>query len=441
MQAIHRSISIGSALLAATLLAACGGGSPQGTLPSTTGAPILHNQKSGSYLTVVINRAKSMKGHQRQFVSSSAAGLQVTVALTASSATPQMVFADISSNSPLCSTNGTTQTCTIAIPTLGSAETISAMELDQTPIQDTNGYGTGFQQGANGPNILAEGSATTNITLGSAANNISLSLDPVASRLADGGATTAGLNFNEDPNVSMRLVATGATVMPAQGLAVYGLDATGQNIKREATPLPYVDVNGAPEPISIAVSPQASGVVVNALQPSSPVPPFGTSASIPDETMVWPGYEWVIDVEGGATFTSPATITISNSLSALNPFTGNSYASSLIYTIDPVTVSTPTLQSISLGAAQTSSVVGSDPQAPAAGMGAESAFQANDGMCVDQNTPGQHDASVAPAGSFNTTTSTQSFTITPLATGTCTFVLYDVDTGVVTQPATITVTP
>ena len=73
-------------------------------------------------------------------------------------------------------------------------------------------------------------------------------------------------------------------------------------------------------------------------------------------------------------------------------------------------------------------------------MGAESAFGGTQNACIDTINPSQSDAAVGSAGSINTTTWQQSFTVTELSPGTCTFVLYDEETGVVTTAVTVTAT-
>jgi hypothetical protein len=451
------TLAFGGALLAAAMLAACGGGSTPGSLPSTgnsANGSVPSSTKSGVKITLKIHRAthsqsrvraaSKQAGRERpQYISQSAMGLQLVISANAGAAS-QTIYADISQGSPLCSPLvGNVQTCTIVAPILGTSETFVATELDQKPVNEANGYGSAPTVSTN---VLAVGTASTTVNPGTAVS-ISLGLSPVVAKFFDAGATTAGFDFG-DVYGSGRIVVTGNTALGTQGIAVQFNDASNANIFGDPTPLPFVDVNGSPQPVSVTVSPNPlpTGSITLAQYPLPSGASASTSFSIGDDS----------DEQSGALFlfslyinnlTAPATITFNNNLSALNNFLQPPapYGNSLVYNVVPISATAPS-GPISVSGDTTATVTGSDYLA-SAGMDAESAYNAKNRICLDANGT-TTDATVASTGAIDTTHWTQTFTITPNAAinplaqaTTCTFVLYDLATGVVTQPITVTVNP
>ncbi|MGB6984685.1 MAG: hypothetical protein WBD74_01780 [Candidatus Aquilonibacter sp.] len=449
------TLGFGGALLAAAILAACGGGGGAGVAGSSSALPTTGNggsgstpsAKSGTKITVKIDRAvpahKGSAAKRRAYISFYAEGLQVAVSSTGAGATTQTVYADLSPTSPLCSMSGSEETCTLTVATLAASETIVATEIDQEPMNDSGGYGTGFPMGSK---ILAATSTPVTTAPGTV-TNLPLGLDPVAVYFAVCGHGTSGSsrNFAED---TAPAPAPPATAPPARIVVTSGVPSTGGVIGVEfsdadsgyydADPvaLPFVDVNGSPTPITITSS--SSDVTLAPIPNPSPASlTYSTSGSIPNDGYEWADCVFLIGVNVDANLATPAPITFSNNLSALSMFSGSSYANTFTMEVVPVSASA-LMGTPSVTGGITATVIGSDYEA-SNGMGAESVFTADDGECIDTATAGQEDASVTPAGPIDTFLWTQNFTINPLIAGTCTFYLYDVDTKVITAPITVMV--
>jgi hypothetical protein len=469
------TLGLGGALLAASLLAACGSGASSSNSPlPNTGNSSASNPvpaKSGLQITLKVPNGASRSsitsastGREHPlYVSAAARGLEIGVSAGANS---QTVYADISSTSPLCQTQGSYRTCTITVPTLGTTEAITGYEADEAPSNEQNGYGNGFQtpgpSQSPGPHLLAIGSATAKITSPGSVNQVSMGLQPIAAQLVDGGATTGGqdsANFQElNGRVVVTALGASASPLPLQAVQIYPYDANDCGaacLLEDPTPLPFVDVNGSPEPIKASSS--STAIVLGVHSPPSPVPTLtpptpGPVISIPNDGYQW-GYGALVlnlDINAQALnpASPPATVTVTNDLSATppSPFIGGPYTSTLTYTIAAIGASSPNPASISLSGTNgstTASVTGTDMGAPSSGIGAESTFTYQNtqtsGNCMDNVTSTQVDAAVSPAGSYDPTTGTQQFTIAAVAQGTCTFYLYDVETSVVTSPVSVTV--
>jgi hypothetical protein len=438
------TLGLGSALLAAVMLGACSGGGSVGTnsssmLPSVgsgsgTTSPAA---KSGTRITVKIDRSTqranaASTSKKPLYVSTNAAGLQVAV--SAAGVATQTVSADLSTSSPLCTIVASVETCTLTIPTLAASENLAATEVDKKPTGEVAGFGTGFPTGSN---ILADTVESVTTTPGGV-TNLSLGLDPVAANLAECSHLTGGSRFFGSAkvgNISRIVVQSG--IQAGGSIGVEFSDASGGFKDIDTTPLPFVDVNGSPTPITYTAA--SSNVTLAPIENPSPAasPAATTTGSIPNDSYEWADCVFLINVEVAATQATPTTVTFANNLTASNPFTSTNYGSSLIFQVVPISSSSTTATAAVTGNV-TANVTGSDFEATN-GMGAESAFTLDDGNCVDTTTAGQVDATVASSGAINTTTWLQPFTITPVTAGTCTFSLYDVDTKVITAPITVTV--
>jgi|GEM_PF-2380759 len=476
------TLGFGAALLTATILAACGGSeSTFSTLPPKgAGSGNDTAATSGTRITLKIHRSSAAHHHnatadgasggkRRLYISTQAEGLQVAVSTTGANATTQTVYADLSNASPLCvpASGATEETCTLIVPTLAANENIVATEVDQTPTGEntTTGYGTGFPSGSN---ILAITSTSVTTTPGTV-TDLALGLDPVAADLYDNGALVTNQNFGSDQvkNVNQtsqlqinqllsRIVVT-AGVAAGGAIGVEFTDAAGASYDADPVPLPFVDVNASPEPITFtSASSHVTLVAIPSPAPAS-TPAFATTGSLPNDGYEWYDGEFLIDVNVDPNLTAPATVTFSNNLSAVNLFTGTTYADTLAYEVVPISVS-PSTATVAVTGSVTANVTGLDDLAPA-GMGAESSYQAPggpiavpvaqpirapipiqqiSGQCIDTRS-GRVDATAASAAPIDTATWQQTFTITPVLAGICTFVLYDSDTGVITRPVTVTV--
>ena len=469
------TLGFGGALFAGAMLAACGGsgsaGGSSSALPATQsgGSASGPAAKASTNITVRIDRQSPAwpacegvtgSSKRRDYISTCAKGLQVAVSTTGANATTRTIYADLSTNSPLCTpgTVGTVETCALSVPTLATSETIVATEVDQTPTSESGGYGTGFPTGSN---VLAASSMPVT-TIPGAVTNLALGLDPVAAYFAVCGHLTSGEthNFEEDtlpaPSppatpLPARIVFTSGvgTTSPVPQIGVEFTDADHGYVDTDLTPVPFADVNGSPTPISV-VSSSSSVTVAPIPNPSItalPAPSYSMTASIPDDSYEWGGGDpagaFVIGVKLLAGLTTPQTITISNNLKATSPFKGTgigrTYSNDLVINIVPISVSSTTA-TVGVTEDTTASVTGSDDLAYN-GMGAESVWSADDGKCFDATTSTQEDASVTSSGSISTSTWLQTFTITPMNPGSCTFYLYDLDTQVITAPVTVTVNP
>jgi hypothetical protein len=121
---------------------------------------------------------------------------------------------------------------------------------------------------------------------------------------------------------------------------------------------------------------------------------------------------------------------LNNNLTATVPFgtSPSTYASTLVYTIVPVSAAPATL-ALSLSGGTPGIVTGSDSGA--------SSLTAS--PCASNGTsPASTIATVATQGAWNATAFTQAFTVIPVAVGTCTFTVSDPD-GTPSNPVTVTV--
>ena len=371
----------------------------------------------------------------------------MVVSTTSPSAT-KTIYADISPGSSLCTpATGAVITCTLTIPTLGASEQIVATEVDQAPLNVANGYGTAFPTGSN---ILAVGTGSATV---SGAASLTLGLAPVAGGLfydctgtydPPGGPPLATTNFGEaqgeyNPG---RIVFTAGVA--SEGLIENEFEDAASPTEGfddyDTTPLPFVDVNGSPTPITITAA--SSGLSFAPMVNNGTPPPAGaftTTASIANDSYEWEDCVFVIAVKVAANFSgTSSTVTLNNNLTAPNPFLSPpaAYPQTFTYWVSALTASavtgSPAVTGPVLGY-----VTGTDYKA-VNGMDAGSVVGANDERCKDG--AGTVDANVIPE-SINTTTWQQVFRISPLAAGTCTFVLYDLDTGVPTQTVSATIGP
>jgi hypothetical protein len=469
MQRNILALALGASMLGAAALAACSGGGSGSSNPVVS-APITAPgsggsaaTKSGARLTLTINlangtkaagpwtqaRARNAKGTRKPaYISPGALGLQVSVS---SGSTLSTIYADInpSPTSPLCTVNGNFETCTLTIPTLAASENVTATEVDQLPTNETAGYGNGFPTNSN---VLAIGKAVATITGGVV--SISLGLDPVWSGTVAINAFSAnGSLFATNPypanfdQSNERLTVTAGLAQTAF-LDDVAVDATMSNIfvlTAYPSPLPFADVNGSPEPITLTST--STHVQVAALPSPLPSasPTFGLSAAAPNETFLWDGVVLLFGIQLDGALATPATMTYSTNLSAPNPFssppaTPAPSSQTVAITVVPIGVN-PLTAAVSLPFPQTT-VTGSDYQA-SSNMDAAGAEATTGGFnfpeqCVDSG--GNELASVIP-GVMNTATWAQPFTISKFGstTGTCTFMLYDVSTGTVSPTVTVVV--
>jgi len=467
------TLAFGFALLAAALLAACGGGS-QSTPPivGSPGGPGATTPTSETAIKIQIPvglpKKRPHAARRRNYVSMNAMGLQISVSATG--APTKTFYADISSTSPLCvypsplpvQSTMSEATCTITVPTLAASETINALEVDTTPTGEnvSTGLGTGFTTTSN---ILGVGSGTAVATAGTSTTWVAL--NPVVKTLFDCPYATSYINnpslqnFGDDTTGSPRLVVTAGLAAVGQFGVEFFDAAMGWYFALPSplpaglvpSPQPFVDVNGSSTPITIT-SNNANITLYALSSPSPAASPFAVTTSMPDNRYYLYNCIFLIDVNTSAALTAPApgatppTITFANNLTASLPAPyvtsapGN-YGSTLVYVVAPVAV-TPNTANVAVTGSVTATVTGSDYGATS-GMGAESAYAANDGNCKDTTTTSQVDATVVGAA-INTTTWQQVFTITPVHAGTCQFILYDIDTNVVTTtvtPVTVTVGP
>lgn len=479
MQRNILSLALGASMIGAAALAACSGGVGSSTTPGLSGSssPALPNTttttttngSTGLELVLKVPRTSTqttaaqraaLGSRKPAYVSADANGLQVAVT---SGSTTKTVYADISSSSPLCTNSSPTATCTIAVPTVGASENIVATEVDQTPSSEntTTGYGSVFP---NNSNVLAVGTTSATTTAGTL-TTVTLGLSPVWERTLALTASTMPNAYNDYAAFSqvnagwdttdnrMTITAGSQSVY----LAAYLEDADGKSYDVDPTPLPFVDVNGSPEPITVTSNLSAVQVapLKNPAFPT-PAPSYGLTASAPNDNYIWFNTCLMYGVQTTA-FVPPATatLTLSNNFQATSPFSGSAYATAppaITITAVPINV-TPTSASVHVSSTNgptTATVTGSDYGATA-GMAAAGSVATSTGLlqnpdtnlgkCMDTTSTSTEDASVTSNGSIDTSTWTQSFTVTGLAAGTCTFYLADADTGTVSQLVTVTVDP
>lgn len=477
MQRNLYALVFGTAILAAAALAACSGGGGSSPAPPVVSTVPVGSQltQSGSTFTFTINRSPVAKTHRKgqsarrnakdrrtpQYVSSGAKGLQIAV--TATGVPGVTKYVDISSSSVLCSTNGGFETCTLTIPTIAPTESITVTEVDQTPTNEgSNGYGTGF---ANGTNILAVGTGTSTSHGGTA---LTLSLNPVMAYLVDANdfsdctfetltpssTTNAAYDIEgSGPTYQDRIVVTGGV---AQTLADFFcfFDADLDENYSGNTPQPLVDVNGSAAPVTFTSNSQHVLVGIYTAGATSPPVPTSQTVSMPDTSQLFDENCIAYDLKLDGNQTQPATLTVSNNLSAVNPFTSGAYTFAQVITIVPLSI-TATPVPISQSADQPTTVTAFDYQ----GTGGLTPFASvsngqgsGAGNCLDSGSTVR--ATVAQTGPIDTTTWQQTFMIVPVplpnvtSPVTCTFVLGDVNTGItdlpgyaVTPTITVTVNP
>lgn len=477
MQRNILSLALGASMIGAAALAACSGGGGSSTTPGLSGSssPAMPNTttttttngSTGLELVLTVPRPSTqttaaqravLGSRKPAYVSSGAKGLQVAVS---SGSTAKTVYADISSGSALCTNSSPTATCTIAVPTVGTSENIIATEVDQTPTGDTNGYGTGFPTTSN---VLAVGTTSATTTAGTS-TTVTLGLSPVWEQTFALAFSSMPTSQTDDAAFSPALAGWDGTTdrltitagAHSAYFADYVEDASGNNYDVDPTPLPFVDVNGSPEPITVTSN--SSDVEFAALKNPAfptPAPSFGLTASAPNDNYLWFNECIVFGVQTTSSFVPPATasVVLSNNLQATSPFSGSIYAAPPTpeaITAVPVNV-TPTTATVHVSSSNgstTATVTGSDYGATS-GMGAFGSVatptarhqnpDANPGECLDTSTSAE-DASVASNGAIDTTSWTQSFTVTAIAAGTCTFALGDIQSGTISQLVTVTVDP
>ncbi|MGD1066466.1 MAG: hypothetical protein ABR975_06580 [Vulcanimicrobiaceae bacterium] len=447
MKRITLALLAAPVLAAATVLAACSGGGTGAThsavpAPGATSTP-LQTTSSGAHLTLTIRRSNSPRTHASasgrrasaaakrtpKYISSDAQGVQVVVSTSGATPTTQTVYADISNGSTLCTTstgpNSYTATCTIPIPTLAASEAITATEVDTTPTAEVaaTSLGTGFP---NSSNILAVGTTTFTAAAGTT-TNVSLGLSPVAAQWYDCGVQgTNGSAVEESrTGTTARIIVSAGT--PATFVMQPEFeDIDGAYSDFDSTPLPFVDVNGSPTPITVNASSTHVGVdpLYNTGFVSGPTPAptaYTQSTTIPNDGYEWYDCVFLIAGQYDGQTTSPTTIVIDQDLSASPQFTGGltgastyetyTHGGPISYIVVPLSVSVTTL-SVAVGGSST--VTGSDFDAPD-GMGA--------GTCS-----GTGSANIT-AGSYAAGSGTEQFTVTGTVQGTCTFTLDDATLG------------
>ncbi len=373
---------LSAALVCAAFLVACGGGgggSTPGAGGSQTGSHTTTGKGSGSTMTIVVHRGHTKraaptakysytKKHGTQmhsqyssrkpkYISDDAYGLQVTIS-TGNGGPSQTIYADISQGSVLCTPpSGDVSSCTIAIPTLGANEQFTILETDNTPQNDTNGYGTGF---ASGTNIMAAVQQSQTVVLGSQ-NNVAMSVNPVAAYVYDysfpygffGAPQPAGqpvpysTNFGIDPsgindNDQARIVVT-AGVAASGAIAPVFNPADGDCYDPDTNSAPFVDVNGSPEPITFSAANAPAVSLVPIVNNGTPPPAaaYTSSASIPNDGYIWDDCFFLVGVKVASNLSSPQPLPMSNNLTALNTFLSppSSYANTYTYTVVPLSVS------------------------------------------------------------------------------------------------------
>jgi hypothetical protein len=486
-------------LLAAALLAACsGGGSSGASHPVAIASPAsgagTTPQSTGARLTFTINRSKtphqssasasrrrssSAKRSPAYFSYSSVQGLQLTVTSGSASKT---LYVDISTSAVSCGTDPTTQieTCSIVVPTLGPTETISALEVDRQPSNETQstGLGTAFPSNSY---LLAISSPTTVTLTPGMVSDVPISLNPVAGQLYDDGVSTpffsSNLAVDDVPyehglSAGPRLVVT-PNVASSTGANPGPSDMDGYNIPSgpclvsggayTCSGQPLVDVNASPVPTIATVNSSAFTLYFAPIDEidnngASPLPlpapsTLTQTASIADTSLLWDSGAYLDINYSGAAIAAGTTITMANQLTATPPvFTGApsgshspqpaTYAASLTYTVVPLTVSPTSSQaspiylndypSYSTTATVTGSDLGSYSGLAASAVPANSSvYPSQTSGCYDSN--GDEVLTISP-GAYNPMTGTQTFTVGEGPTGgNCSFVLYDLDSGVVTN--------
>jgi len=456
MNASRGSLFLG---VLAFALAACGGGSSAPSARPAATASSAPEATSGVRLTLRIPQKKpshaSKRARKPAYVGVSANGLALTIA--SGSANTTLDYDLDNQNDVFCQLDlaSDDNVCTFTVPTLGLSETFSGILYDQEPANPdpTTGLGTGFASNAN---VLAIGSAPVTVLPGQLTNAV-LPLAPVSGVLLDSGAgdyPVANNAIASDTETSPnRIVVTSGAASSTQILpAIEDIDGNpiaplSVNADGSIAGQPFVSPSGSPVPITITsntahltVYPVPGNNGSFQSPGPSPAPVYTMSASVASSSFLnpqivspVPPYNFnpialAVSYDGG-TLPANGTLTLANGLSG-------PYAATLTYALAAVSATPSTLTFTAMG---TQTVNGSDAGSSS---GLESAdVPANafapvvaDGNCM---SGGMAIASIA-AGTY-TVGSPQTFTVTPLAAGTCTFVLADLDTNVISNPVTVTV--
>ncbi|HTW86085.1 MAG TPA: hypothetical protein VMD91_18585 [Candidatus Sulfotelmatobacter sp.] len=476
------TLAFGTASIAAALLlAACGGGGGGGaTRPSVpavtpTGAPSSAPSSKTTKLTFTIDRKPSSSLGAPWPVKTSASGRRapkylapnvdgVEVAITAGGSS-QTLYVDVANvpNNVVCPGPGTAsnnyqQTCTVPIPILGTGETVTVTELDQEPLDETNGYGTGFATKAN---ILAVGSGSVTPASSGTTGVTLVGLSPVI-----GGFSP--LNFYSQASTiaqdypTTRIVAVAGTPVLALG-AMLWLNQDGSAGDGDKVPLSFVDVNGAAVAPTIQtfvgsstptqhvlVYPYRNAGFANDqnvyLNSSGIVPPpsggLAQTVSMPTDDYAW-GYFffpestfiYAISYDGSVPPASTPyyTIQASNNLTASPSSVGFPASNGG----NPYTDSEPfVLAVLSQSLASTSLAVGTPASASLTDYGSTSGGEAS--PCLDANGNGGY-AVIVPSGTIDATTGVQAFSVIPVGAGSCSFSLGDADTDLMLPATTLTI--
>jgi hypothetical protein len=445
---------------AAVLVAACGGGGGGSNLPASSGnasnggtANAGSQPASGVRVILTYNAnavaARSLHRTLRvgtaqarrspDFVSYIAHGLQLTVS---SGSASQTLYYAIGYYSPVCNNEGLEVTCTLIVPTLGSTETISAIEVDQQPANlAQNGLGTGFPSNSG---VLARGSATVTVNAGGY-TNVALSMNPILANWYDCGFDNSSANMNEDYSTQRIVVTSGvasSNVMQPIAADYDGYEiAPGYNNGAYAAQ-PFIDLNAAPVPASAtSTSQHVTLFAIPALASPTPAPPYAATQtqSFPNSgyltTNCCGGLQLAVQYDGQST--AQSTLTFANNLTATPPpFTASpspssppvpaSYATTRAYQVVPISV-TPTTLSLQANGSASAMVTASDPGA-------------NQNMGIYQCFNGSQ-AQLATVTGGTLANGAETFTVTAGTTpGTCTFTVYDSYSGVVTNAVTVTLT-
>jgi len=467
---------LGAATLAAATLAACGGGgggthaTPLGAAPTSTplGSPA---STARITLTIPENGTQSHKPGARlrhaaaagkrvpKYIDNYATeGLQIIV--TAGSST-QGVYVDVSGSSPvtLCTTTNDIETCTLTVPVLAASETLTVTAVDVTPTAEgTNGNLPGYGSGFSGADVLSVGTTTATLVAGQT-TPISLVLGPVMAQLIDCGyriiANASGDDEYADiaPGTGLQAENSPANrILFTQGTAgsLYQSPTSfdyDYDIPTWSSPAPaFVDVNAMPEAVTATSSLQhvglyavpAPGGTLNGWPTPGPSYTYTPTVSFPDFSWFWQyGYSAVMAISYDGSASAGGTIVVSNDLSATTSLVTTPYTTTMTYYVAFVGASPTalTLETSVLASDHTGTVTGSDFEAAAQGMEAGSTTGSGNGNCDSGGTT----LATIVAGTMNTTTWTQPFTVTATTAGTCTFYLSDVFSGQPSQQVTVTI--
>jgi hypothetical protein len=450
------------AIAAAALFAACGGGggtsSPGGSSPALpNGAGNAGTQSSSSGVTVtltyhrnavagssLVHRTLRVGSAQARrsptYVSYSANGVQLTV--TSGSAS-QTLYYSIAYNGPLCSEQNDSVTCTLSVPTLGSTETISAIEVDQQPtnLSGATGLGTGFPSNSG---VLARGSTTVAVNAGGY-TTVALSLNPIIGNWYDCGFDNYDQNMNEDYSTNRIVVTSG--IASSNILQPIPADYDGYWIgpgynNGAYVGQPFIDLNAAAVPATAtSTSQHVTLFAIAALASPTPAPPYaGTQTqSFPNTGFLTlnccGGLQLAVNYDGQSA--AQSTLTLANNLTATpppftasptpsNPPVPTSYATARAYQVVPISV-TPTSLSLPADGSSTGMVTASDAGA-------------NQNMGFNQCVNGSN-TQLATVSGGTISNGSATFTVTAGTTpGTCTFTVYDSYSRVVTNAVTVTLT-